>query len=232
VTARRGLATGASAFATFIQVLPRLPSVIRQMRPTWHRSGLRAVDERFLRANGIRGLIWDVDGTLTGDRRGELAPECEGPFRALIAIAGVSHVVLSNAGEERYVQLGALFPTMPILRAYAVDGEVLCRRRLGADDSWTPEELERRLAAGARVIRKPSAALVDFAVRELRCAKDEALMIGDQYMTDVSGANMGGVRSVKVPTLAPETFRTVVKFTQWAERMVYGLVHGRAEIAA
>ena len=228
----KSVATGASAFATFVQVLPRLPLVISRMRPTWHLGSLDRVDPAFLAAHGFRAIIWDVDGTLTGDRRRELAGESERAFRALQAVPGMAHVVLSNAGEERYVELGSLFPTMPILRAYTRHGAVLYRRRLGSQDSWTPEELAQRLAEGARVIRKPSAVLVDYAVRELGVPKDAVLMVGDQYMTDIAGANLAGVRSVKLPTLAKETFRPAVKFTQWAEERLYGIFHGRAEHAA
>jgi predicted HAD superfamily phosphohydrolase YqeG len=228
----RSVATGASAFATFVQVLPRLPLVIAHMRPTWHLGALEGVDQAFLSAHGFRGIIWDVDGTLTGDRSSELVREAERAFRALQTVPGLAQVVLSNAGEQRFAQLGSMFPSLPVLRAYTRGGEVLYRRRLGAQDSWAPDELARRLAEGARVIRKPSAVLIDYAVRELGVPKDAVLMIGDQYMTDIAGANLGGVRSVKLPTLAPETFRRAVKFTQWAEERLYGLFHGRVEGAA
>lgn len=223
-----GLATGSSSFSTFVQVAPHLLRVVRRMRPTWHLSGLAALTPAFLRQHGLRGLIWDVDGTLTGDRRPSLAPESDGPFRALLADSGLRHAVLSNAGEERYRELGTMFPQVPILRAYTFGHEVLHRRLLGRDDSWTETELERRLAEGARVIRKPSALLVDYAVRELGVTKDETVMIGDQYMTDVAGANLAGVRSVKLPTLARETFRPAVRFSQALERGLYAVLYGRA----
>ncbi len=223
-----GLATGNSAFSTFFQVAPHLLRVMRHMRPTWHVPGLAAVTPAWLRGQGIRGLIWDVDGTLTGDRRTDLRPEAAAAFRVLADDAGLRHVVLSNAGEERYRQLGTMFPGMPILRAYTLGQEVLYRRLQGTGDSWTGDEREARLAAGARVIRKPSAVLVAYALRELGCGKDEAVMIGDQYLTDVAGANLGGVRSIKLPTLARETFRPSVRFSQALERGVYAVLYGGA----
>ena len=67
-----------------------------------------------------------------------------------------------------------------------------------------------------------------YALRELACTKDEAVMIGDQYLTDVAGANLGGVRSIKVPTLAGETFRPAVRFSQALERGLYAVLHGAA----
>lgn len=224
----RSLATGSSAFTTFFQVLPRLASVIRRMRPTWHLGALAEVNAEFLRGNRVRGLIWDVDGTLTGDRRPALAPESAGPFLLLMGMAGLRHVVLSNASEERFLQLGTMFPEMAILRAYEREGAVYYRRLQGTSDNWTRDELASRLDAGWRVIRKPNAVLVDYAIRELACGKDEVVMIGDQYLTDVAGANLAGVRSVKLPTLARETFRPVVRFSQRLERALYALLYGGA----
>lgn len=228
----RSLATGSSSFTTFFQVLPRLASVLRQMRPTWHLDALAEVNADFLRRHRLRGLIWDVDGTLTGDRRPALSPESAGPFLLLMGMKDLKHVCLSNAGEERYRQLGTMFPEMPILRVYERAGAVYYRRLQGTRDNWTADELNERLEAGWRVIRKPSAVLVDYAVRELGCTKDEVLMIGDQYLTDVAGANLGGVRSVKLPTLARETFRPVVRFSQHLELALYAVLYGSAQRAA
>jgi HAD superfamily phosphatase (TIGR01668 family) len=222
----KSLRTGGSAFATFFQVAPHLLKVIRRMRPTWHLPSLAALDAEFIRRHGVKGLIWDVDGTLTGDRRCEILPAAAPAFAALTAIEGLRHVVLSNAGEERYLQLGGIFPALPILRAYRLGNSVLYRRLVGRDDSWSAAELERRLAEGARVIRKPSPELVQYALRELGCAKDEAVMVGDQFMTDVAGANLGGVRSVKLPTVARDSFRVSVKVSQRLELAVYRLLYG------
>ena len=221
------LATGASAFTTFVQVAPRLASLIGEMRPTWSVGSLAEVTPAFLRANGISGLIWDVDGTLTGDRRRELLPASAAPFRALLAEPSLRHVILSNASEERFLQLAGMFPTIPLLRGYALRGELLFRKIAGGTDCWTAEELAGRLAEGAHVVRKPSAELVELAVRELACAKQEVAMVGDQFLTDVAGANLGGVRSIKLPTQAPETFRRSVRIGQLAENVLYAVAHGR-----
>lgn len=223
-----GLATGASAFTTFVQVAPRLVSLVGRMRPTWHAASLAEVTPACLRARGVRGMIWDIDGTLTGDRQREVRPEAADAFAALREDPGLRHVILSNASEPRYRELGELFPGLPILRAYALRGELLFRRVLGTTDSWTAEDLAARFAAGAHVVRKPSAELVAYAVRELGCAADEVVMIGDQYLTDVAGANLGGVRSIKLPTLAPETFRRTVRLGQVVEGLLYLVAHGGA----
>lgn len=226
----KSLKTGNSAFSTFVQTLPHLVTVVGEMRPTWHLESLAQVDAAFVKQHGIHGIIWDVDGTLTGDRRKKLHPQAEPGFQALLATRGLKHCVLSNAGEERFVELGSILPDIPILRAYRNDGEMLYRRRLGAFDSWTPQEVERRIADGAAVLRKPNGDLVKYAVKELDLKRGDVVMIGDQYMTDIAGANMGGVRSIKVPTLAPDTFRTSVRISQRIELGIYAVVYGRAKV--
>lgn len=223
----RSLATGSSSFATFVQVIPRLPTLLRSLEPTWHLRSLAALDPKFLEVHGIRGLIWDVDGTLTGDR-GQLLPETAQIFRALLARPGLKHVVLSNSGEERFRQLSDMFPTVKLVRGYSLGKSTLYRKRLGAADSWTDAELEQRLRGGARMIRKPSAELIGYAIQELGCGKDETVMVGDQYFTDVAGANLAGVRSIKLPTLAKETFRISVRISHALESAIYALLYGRA----
>jgi HAD superfamily phosphatase (TIGR01668 family) len=221
------LATGSSAFTTFVQVWPRLASLIGRMPPTWQLRSLAEVTPAFLRAQDVRGLIWDVDGTLTGDRQREVLPEAAAPFQALLADPDVRHVILSNASEERFRQLGEMFPEIPLLRGYVHRGATLFRTLHRGVESGTVDQLEKRLADGAHVIRKPSAELISYAVRELRCEKDHVAMVGDQYLTDVAGANLGGIRSIKLPTLAPESFRRTVRLGQIVEAALFTLVHGR-----
>ena len=230
----RGLATGRSAFTTLFQVLPRLGAVLRHMRPTWHVPSLAAVTPQFLAQHGITGCVWDIDGTLTGDRRPALVPEARAPFEALLGAPGVKHAVLSNASEERYRQLGTMFPALPILRGYERAGaaELRFRRLQGTTDTWSDAELESRLAEGWTVVRKPRAALVDYALRELGMRNDQVVMIGDQYMTDVAGANLGGIRSIKLPTLDPGSFRRAVRAGQIVETALYRLLYGAPRSAA
>ena len=201
----KSIATGSSAFTTFFQIWPRLFSLVGKMRPTWEVRSLAEVTPAYLRARDVRGLIWDVDGTLTGDRRTDLIPESAGPFQALLADRDVRHVILSNASEER----------------------TLFRKLHRGVESGTADQLATRLADGAYVLRKPNTDLIDYAVRELGCEKEHVAMVGDQYLTDVAGANLGGIRSIKLPTLAPETFRRTVRVGQIVETGLYALVHGR-----
>jgi predicted HAD superfamily phosphohydrolase YqeG len=43
-------------------------------------------------------------------------------------------------------------------------------------------------------------------------------MVGDQYWTDVAGANMAGVRSIRVPPVEPGTFPTTLRVLQSVEQ--------------
>jgi HAD superfamily phosphatase (TIGR01668 family) len=223
------LATGSSAFTTFFQVWPRLISLIGRMPPTWQVRSLAEVTPAFLRAQDVRGLIWDVDGTLTGDGRRDLLPEAAAPFQALLADPDLRHVILSNASERRFSQLGEMFPDIPLLRGYVHGSATLFRKLHLGVESGTADQLAVRFADGAYVIRKPSAELIHFAVRELGCEKERVAMVGDQYLTDVAGANLGGIRSIKLPTLAPESFRRSVRLSQVVETVLFALVHGRRQ---
>lgn len=223
----KSLASGSSVFSTLVQVWPRLISLIGRMPPTWQVRSLAEVTPAFLRAQDVRGLIWDVDGTLTGDGRRDIIPESAAPFQALLADPSFRHVILSNASEKRFLELGEMFPEIPLLRGYVQGSATLFRTLHRGVESGTADHLAQRLADGAYVIRKPSAQLITFAVRELRCEKEQVAMVGDQYLTDVAGANLGGVRSIKLPTLAPETFRRTVRLGQIAENAIFALVHGR-----
>ncbi len=107
----------------------------------------------------------------------------------------------------------------------ALGDAVLFRRLFEGADSWTPDELAARLAEGARVIRKPNRLLVEYAVRELEATRDSVLMVGDQYLTDVAGANLAGVRSVKLPTVEPGSFRWSVRISQRIESLLFALLY-------
>jgi predicted HAD superfamily phosphohydrolase YqeG len=76
----------------------------------------------------------------------------------------------------------------------------------------------------ARALRKPNEALLRLALCELGCAAPhEALVVGDQYLTDIAPANLLGVRTVKVTTVERRSFPLVVRALQRAEEMLYQL---------
>ncbi len=80
------------------------------------------------------------------------------------------------------------------------------------------------------MIRKPDARLVEYAISELKLGKADVVMLGDQYMTDIAGANLGGVRSIKLPTVEGPTFRRVVRFSQRLEWLIYFMLYGMPRV--
>lgn len=221
-----------SFIGTAIDVAPRIATLVRQMRPTWHLASLAELDAAFIRRHAIRGLIWDVDGTLTAHHAADLAREAATPFRALLADPTLRHILLSNANERRFIELGGVFPTVPVLRGYRCGATIEFRTVRGTLDSWSSAMLESRLASGARAIRKPSAELVLRAVQEMDCEPAAAVMVGDQYLTDVAGAGLASVRSIKLPTLDRHSFPLAVQFSQYLEAGVYRMSHGVTQDSA
>lgn len=219
--------TGDSPLSTFRQSIGRLPLLLRHMEPTWCMESLAELDAGFVQRHGITGLIWDVDGTLTAYHETTLLASAAKPFESLLAVEGLRHAILSNAPERRFQELSRIFPTIPILRGYLLNGEVHGRRLLGGSDSWAPGELEARMAAGAVVLRKPDPRLVELAVAELGGDPAGVAMVGDQHLTDVAGASLAGVRSIKLRNPARESFPLSIRFTQRFEAAAYRLLGRR-----
>ncbi len=231
---------GGDWLRTIVQELRRIPLLLRHMRATCDLPALDALEPALLRRLGVRGLIWDVDGTLM--RRGDRSVAA-GPHAALarlVAEPALRHVILSNCGEARFLELAALFPALPLLRAYrTAAGGTVYRVRTGTEERWRgqagrwgqfPPVAE---LVGARALRKPSPELVPFALSELGLDHPaHAAAIGDQRLTDVAGANVAGCLSLKVPTLGRESFPVPVRVLQWTEETVYRLCYRTRPAAA
>ena len=121
-----------------------------------------------------------------------------------------------------------------MLKLYRAAGGLSVMRRLErGEERWIAGTGDARAdvarpAGPLAPIKKPSAELVSLALAELGVASPTgALMVGDQYFTDIAGANLAGIRSAKVPTHAPETFPRVIRTFQRVERTLYRLLHGR-----
>ncbi len=218
-----GFAARESPLGTFTQSLGRLPTLLRSMDPTWSLRSLAELDPEFVARHHITGFIWDVDGTLTAYHSRELLPAVAAPFAALRAISGVRHAILSNAPEWRIRELALMFPELPVIRGYALNGEILSRRLLGSDDSWTTDELASRLSAGAVPLRKPNAELVHVAVAEIGGDPGGAVMVGDQHFTDIAGANLAGIRSIKLFNPSPASFPLSIRIMQRVEALAFRL---------
>lgn len=208
---------------TIRQSWPVLLRLSRHLEPTWRLSDVAELDPMFFEAHGIRGIIWDVDGTLMGPRETAVAPPLEAPFRQLRRSEGLRHVILSNCGETRYRQLGELFPDVPVIRGYMSPVGPVCRRLWRGDERWRPVPSSRS-PERLKLLRKPSPILIEFAVRELNDLPRSAVaLVGDQYFTDVAPANLAGIRSIKVDRVGRRHFSRPVRVLQKLEALVYGL---------
>jgi predicted HAD superfamily phosphohydrolase YqeG len=217
------LAARQSPLGTLAQSLPRLGQVLANLRPTWHLRDLAALDRGFLEQQGIRGIVWDVDGTLTHFHQSTLADEVA-PLRPLLDAGDLRHAILSNADEPRFRELGRIFPAIPIMKGYRHDGEVHIRVLRSESDSLP--DAASLIDAGAVPLRKPDGALMQAAVAAMGLSPEEVVMVGDQYFTDIAGANLGGVRSIKVAAIGWRALPPGIRAGQRIERLVYRLLHG------
>lgn len=229
--------------ATWVQtsrrLLPRLRRLSREIRPTFHLDSVNEISPGALRDLGVEAVLWDVDGTLMGHHDDRVDPVLAPAFEALLAATGLRHAIVSNCQEERFAELGTIFPEVPAVLGYETRTGPAFHIRRGAADEWRgrgdaggaePASAPGGADAGPlRPIRKPSRRLVRAALEELDLADrpDAALMVGDQYFTDIASANLAGVRSVKVRTLHRGSFPAPVRLSQRLEGVLYRLKHGR-----
>ena len=218
-------------WGTLRQSAPQVGPVVRHMRPTWRFRTLASVTPAFLSRHGIEGVIWDVDGTLTAYHHHQLDPSVEPTLRALVALPNVRHAIVSNSPEGRFAALGTLFPTMRVVRVYNADGVLHPRTLFHGEDSMTPEARAALDNAGAYALRKPSRQLLEQTLAVLECRASQVVMIGDQYLTDIAGAGMAGVRSIKVDPIVPTSFPLSLRAAQLAERVLFAGRYGRSSLS-
>jgi len=211
---------------TVRQALPHVIRLGRHMRPTLDLPGVHALELELLSSLGIEGVIWDVDGTLMPRHGREVAAPLRPAFQRVVSAPGLRHAILSNADERRYRELGTIFPDIPIVRGYTTAHGVVGKILLGGTDSWVSGGAPVGAPPAMHALRKPSAELIGVAVAALGVqSRDAVLMVGDQYLTDIAGANLGGIRSLKVPTYAPDSFPMSVRVLQALERLWYRAAH-------
>lgn len=214
---------------TVRQSLPRALRIARSMRPTWDLQGLASLDTGFLRRERVGGLLWDVDGTLTHYHGRDLAPEVRATVEPLFQDPGLRHAIVSNCDDVRLRELATMFPHVPVLKVYDRRGTHIGRQLLAGTDEWYElsadgETPVQRPPTRLVPLRKPAAAIIRFALRRLGLDPGEAVMVGDQYWTDVAGANLGGIRSIRIPTVGRSTFpralRSLQRVDGWMRRVL------------
>ena len=216
---------------TALQAAPRLLALMRHLRPTVHVESIASLDDAFLARHGVSAIIWDVDGTLTPDKSRSVASDVRAVLKRLGR--GVTQAILSNCDDDRLVELGRLFTDIQVFKGYRHEnGGIVLRRLHEGRDEWSARaEAGRRTVSHplgrVQSIRKPSAELIELAIEVLGVDRRRVFMVGDQYFTDIAGANLAGIQSVKVGTLSPASFPPVVRLFQRAERIVYHVLYGR-----
>ncbi|HSZ83262.1 MAG TPA: HAD hydrolase-like protein [Polyangia bacterium] len=222
--------------STAWQTLPRLWRVLAEMRPTLSVPDITALDDAFLRRHDVAALLWDVDGTLMAYHDGRVEPELAAAFANLRG--KVPQAILSNCGDARLEELGTIFGELPVFKGYRrQDASLVFRCLRGGAERWSvgrgdARAIVARPAGRLKALRKPSAELVDAVIDELDVAPGRRVfMVGDQHVTDIAGANLAGIGSVKVRTVRPETFPLEIRCLQRVERGLFRLLHGRASDA-
>jgi predicted HAD superfamily phosphohydrolase YqeG len=214
------------------QSVPRLLSLVRQLEPTWHMADVRGIGPEFLEEYAIRTVLWDVDGTLTPHHGVEVAAPLRAAFERVLEVSTVRHALLSNCGEARFLELGRIFPGLQVLQAYETSGTVVLRSSFEGRQRWTDPGLATVTPEGLKKLKKPSALLIQAVLSHLGVEdRAQALMVGDQYLTDIAGANLAGIRSIKVNTYQPGSFPLALRVFQQVERALYVAGHGREALA-
>lgn len=129
-------------------------------RPRAYFDRLAMLDLEELYRRGYRGLLFDVDNTITTWNSPDIAPEVLAWFEGLAAV-GLKGCIISNNSAARLAPLA---------------------ERLGID--FFPKA------------HKPLPFGYLKAAAGLGVSKRETLMIGDQLLTDILGANLAGIDSV------------------------------------
>jgi predicted HAD superfamily phosphohydrolase YqeG len=213
--------------ATVRQAGPRFVRLVANLQPTFHLRDVTALDRAFIAKHAVSAVLWDVDGTLMPHHDRLVAP---GLAATLAELRGrLPQAILSNCGEARFLELGGIFPDLPILKGYQVEGRIVLRRLESGREVWKAgRSTIPRPAGSMAAVKKPSGELIDVSLDELAvdvALRPFALMVGDQHFTDIAGANLAGIRSVKVQTIGPRSFPLPIRCFHLFERALYRVMH-------
>jgi HAD superfamily phosphatase (TIGR01668 family) len=214
-------------WSTTRQAVPNLGTLLRNLRPTMEVASVREIDPAFVERHQVEAFIWDVDGTMMGHHDCLLHPDLLAVVQRLWKIAGLSHAILSNCGEERFAELGGIFPDIPIFKGYRSNGKVLLRKLLQGQETWLQPDgnLVEKPAGILTPLKKPSAELIARVLVEIgRPDPARVYMVGDQYFTDIAGANLAGINSIKVTTVSRATFPLLLRTFQRVESIIVHLM--------
>ena len=138
-------------------------------KPTWMVDAIYKITPSQLKAQGIKGILTDLDNTLIAWNNPDGTEELKNWL-----------LEMKNAG-------------IPVVAPFGL------------------KYVHRALKPFSRGIKQ--------GYQQLGLKKEEVVMIGDQIMTDVRGANRAGVRSILVkPVIPTDSWKT--QFNRAAERKI------------
>lgn len=133
---------------------------------------------------GVRGLLLDVDNTLTEHGSQYLADDVR-QWLETMKQAGIALTVVSNSWEWRVAPFA--------------------------------EKIGLRHTS---LSLKPSPLGFWRGIRRLGLKKHEVAAVGDQLFTDIVGANLAGVKCIRLEPIKPEENHPLVQFKRRCERFV------------
>ena len=217
------------------RVIPSFFKLSRRTAPTWRLRSIDEIDADALADAGIEALFWDVDGTLMSHHAGSVDSALAARFEALGDDPRFRQAIVSNCQLPRFAELGRMFPGIPVILGFNTPGGSAFRilqhgeeHRIGPGESHLPALGTADPGPEVTPMRKPSGELVEVALETVGLGGQprKAVMIGDQYFTDIVSANLAGARSIKVPTLDPPSFPAPVRFSQRFETAWVALLRG------
>lgn len=221
---------------TFIQYLKNRKSIdlSKYLLADQFVGSVNEITPEFLKEKGIEAIIWDVDGTLMGYHGLEVDHTIKEAYGAL---SGFEQVILSNSGERRFLELGGIFPEIPVLRLYEKKSDpniVAERKLLGGQGFFVVDYGEGRgslnengnigayvngqnIINGYRALKKPNPKLIEYAMKVMGIDDPaKVAMIGDKAMTDIVGGNMAGVYTIQI--YPPLRAGMDTKLIRWFQR--------------
>lgn len=149
--------------------------MISLLRPTYIATGIEALTPEAIERRNIKLVGLDVDGCLSDYHAKEVEPAVRGRLEEL-GRASCALVIISNAYGERVDELGELY------------GDLV-------KEVITPLTVTR-LGELPSMHRKPSPAMLEYAMATHGVSPEETIMVGDQMFKDVLSANRAGVSSL------------------------------------
>lgn len=182
------------------------PDENRKCMPNMWARDIYSLDYEAMWTLGIRGLVFDCDGTLTSAREEELPGESVRLIKQLRK-RGFRVVILSNTGPFR----SATERVARVARKIGVLS-ICCE---------TPTEL------------KPGAWAFEAARMTLNLPAEKILVVGDQVKNDVVGGNMAGMHTALVERLGEDSlWLSLVGYSQykrWREKLAWEFIKSNQE---